>query len=89
VFWSGRFFQIAHEAGKNPQIVYRKDVKLHICGSVRAKDSNIIQALKDRFEPGLEPRKKPKGILKGITKDCWQCLALAVTFIDTHQSNNV
>ena len=85
VFWSGRFFQVAYQSDKITSRVFRKDVKLHICGSVRAKDSNIIQALKDRFEPDLESGKKPKGILKGITKDVWQAMALAITFLDTYK----
>lgn len=88
IFWSGRMLQVAYDAGKDVSRVLRKDVKLHICGSVRAKDSNIIQALKDRFEPDLEPGKKPKGMLKGITSDVWQAFALAVYYTDMLQNKN-
>ncbi len=63
-------------------LVPRKQVKLHLCGSARAKDSNVIQALKDRFEPELQPRMRPKGILKGLKKDEWQAFALAVYVYD-------
>jgi hypothetical protein len=62
--------------------VFRRDVKLHICGSVRAKDGNIRQALIDRFEPELQAKQRPKGLLKGLTADCWQAFALAVTYFD-------
>lgn len=79
VFWSGRF---AQAWDKEARRISRKDVKMHLCGSMRAKDSNIIQALKDRFEPDLLPRQRPKGILKGISKDVWQALAVAVTWYD-------
>jgi len=47
--WIGRFI----EASFYHTLIYRKDVKMHICGSMRAKDSNIRQALIDRFgKPG-------------------------------------
>jgi len=64
------------------------DVKMHLCNSSRAKDSNIRQALIDRFEPDLPPKCRPKGILKGISKDCWQALALAVYWWDTRKENS-
>lgn len=63
--------------------VRRMKVKMHICHDSRAKDSNIRQALIDRFEPDLPPRCRPTGVLKGISKDCWQALALAVYYHDT------
>ena len=82
IFWSGRFYQSAYNADKRVERFLRKDVKLELCGQSRAKDANIIQALKDRFEPTLEAHKKPTGLLKGITKDVWQALALAVVYND-------
>jgi hypothetical protein len=59
----------------------RPDVKLHICGSRRAKDSNVIQALKDRF--GEKGTKKKPGVLYRMKKDEWQALALAVAYAET------
>jgi hypothetical protein len=61
-------------------LLYRKDVKMNLCGSMRAKDSNIIQALKDRF--GDKGTKKNPGWFYGFSKDIWQAYALAVTWID-------
>jgi hypothetical protein len=84
VFWSGRFAQAWH---KEAHRIPRKDVKMHLCQNMRAKDGNIIQALKDRFEPELLPRQRPKGILKGISKDVWQALAVAVTWYDKNLTN--
>jgi len=79
VFWSGRFCQ----AWSKPfHRMKREVVKMHLCGSMRAKDSNIIQALKDRFEPDLRPRQRPKTILRGLKGDLWQAFALAVTWVD-------
>jgi hypothetical protein len=75
--WIGRFIQ----ASTCPvELVYRKEVKLNICGNVRAKDSNIIQALKDRF--GDKGTKANKGYFYGMKADCWQAMALAVTYLD-------
>ena len=89
VFWSGRFAQAWLRDKRENEFsrIPRSDVKMHLCGSMRAKDGNIIQALKDRFEPGLQPRQRPKGILKGITKDCWQALAVCVTFWDNNNGH--
>ena len=48
--WIGRFVQAA--APREVGLVFRREVKLHLCGTARAKDGNIIQALVDRFAPG-------------------------------------
>ena len=66
-------------------LVYRKDVKLHLCGDLRAKDANIRQALIDLFGPGKERaigKKKTPGPLYGIRKHEWSALAVAVTYHD-------
>lgn len=83
VFWVGRYVEAFTKAmnacvyGKI-LLVPRKHVKLHLCNSTKAKDSNIIQALKDRFEPELQPKERPRGVLKGLKKDIWQAMAVAV-----------
>jgi len=66
-------------------LVYRRDVKLHLCGQARAKDPNVRQALIDRFGPGKDKAigtKKQPGPLYGVTSDVWAALAVAVTFAD-------
>jgi len=88
VFWTGQFYRHFKNWGWKCNRVPRMDVKMHLCHSSRAKDSNIRQALIDRFEPDLPPKCRPKGILKGISKDCWQALALAVYFWDTRKENS-
>ena len=77
---TGRFLQIALDRGLPCTLTPRKEVKLHLCKSARAKDSNIIQALKDRF--GGKGTKKAPGFFYGFKADCWQAFALAVTYID-------
>lgn len=83
VFWTcvaiGEFAQRHRDTRCMPgEVVYvfRKDIKLHFCNSMKAKDSNIRQALIDRFgKPGT---KKEPGLLYGVKKDEWQALALAI-----------
>jgi len=77
--WIGRF--IERWPGSHI-LVYRKDVKMFLCQSMRAKDSNIRQALIDRFGPGKDKAiglKKSPGPLYGFKKDLWAALAVAVT----------
>ena len=61
-------------------LVYRKDIKLHFCGSARAKDGNIRTALIDRF--GSPGTKKSPGVLHGVSKDVWSALACAIYWQD-------
>ena len=79
--WAGRFLQ-AH--GGIPILVYRKDVKMHLCHSMRAKDANIRQALIDRF--GAPGTKKSPGVTYGISRDVWAALAVAVFAADSLDS---
>lgn len=84
--WIGRFIQAVDSTYlESTETVYRKDVKLHLCHNMRAKDPNIRQALIDRFGPGREKAigtKKNPGPLYGIKRDLWSALALAVTYAD-------
>ena len=56
--------------------VYRSEVKMHFCNSMRAKDANIRQALIDRLGP--PGTKKNPGTTYGIHVDLWSALAIAV-----------
>ena len=77
VFWAGRFAQ----ASPSPfDRIGRKAVKAHLCGSTRAKDANIRQALIDRFGGPDSIRKG--GPLYGVKADIWAALAVAVTWRD-------
>lgn len=55
--------------------VYRRDIKLHLCGSPRAKDANIRQALIDKH--GAPGTKKNPGKTYGIKSHLWSALAVA------------
>ena len=82
VFWIGRFWEIAKT--NNKQLIYRKDEKMNLCHTMKAKDSNIIQALVDRFAFGIQNKgkgtKKNPGWFYGFSKDIWQAYAVGVTY---------
>lgn len=80
--WVGRFAGYWETTlSNNPvEFVYRKDVKIHLCGNPRAKDANIRQALLDKF--GAVGTKKNPGPLLGIKSHIWSALAVAVTAIE-------
>ncbi len=84
VYWIGRFAECWESArGAPAERLVRKDVKMHLCGNNAAKDSNIRQALLDKFGPGKARAvgvKANPGPLYGVSKDVWAALALAVTF---------
>lgn len=85
VHWAGRFHQALHANGVPVERLPRSAVKLHLCGSRRAKDPNVRQALLDRYGPGRDvavgTKGKP-GPLYGVSKDVWAALAVAVTALD-------
>jgi hypothetical protein len=83
--WIGRF----QERFDGPvEFMYRKDVKMNLCGQTKAKDSNIRQALVDRFSydrhkaKGGKGTKADPGFFNGFKADVWQAMALGVTYLD-------
>ena len=89
--WIGRFLELltgsSGWAASDVELVLRATVKAHVCGSTAAKDSNISQALIDRFAPGVRNRGKgtiaDPGWFYGFRADIWQAYALAVLTADT------
>jgi hypothetical protein len=86
--WVGRFWERTTE----PHLMYRKDVKMNLCGNTKAKDSNIRQALVDRFSYDRHKAKGGKGVkadpgfFYGFSADIWQAMALGVTYLDLQAS---
>ena len=79
--WIGRFAQLIRvEFGVEPEFIYRSEEKMCLCHSMKAKDSNIRQALIDRF--GEVGTKKNPGYFYGFKKDIWSAMAVAVTYHD-------
>jgi hypothetical protein len=75
--WCGRFQQVAIDGGFPVELIPRKEVKLHLCNSLRAKDANVRQALIDKVGP--QGKKACPGPTYGIKADEWAALGLAVT----------
>lgn len=88
--WIGRFKEAIGIVfpGVEIEFIYRKDEKVNLCGSMKAKDSNITQALVDRFAPGApnhgKGTKKEPGWFYGFKKDIWASYAVAVTYHDMY-----
>ena len=91
--WVG-VFQLASGLKKS-MLVYRKSVNkedgidsvvMCLCKNSRANDSNVRQAIIDRYPatgggktPQIGTKSKP-GPLYGVSKDVWSALAVAITF---------
>jgi len=76
VRWIGRFQQ----AWRDPEavrLIYRHQVKQHLCGTQRAQDTNIRQALLDLIGP--QGVKKAPGPTYGVKSHAWSALGVAVT----------
>ena len=81
--WIGRFVQAW--PGQPAELVYRKDVKMHLCGTPAAKDPNVRQALIDLFPatgggkvPQIGTKAQP-GPLYGVSSHAWPALGVAIT----------
>lgn len=83
VVWIGRFQQAWHDP-EAVQMVYRRDVKLHLCGTSKAKDPNVRQAILDLFARtggGATPQigtKAQPGPLYGVSTHAWPALGVAL-----------
>lgn len=85
--WIGRFVQQIKMIGNiHIEFIYRKDEKMNLCRSMKANDSNIRQALIDRF--GVVGTKKNPGWFYGFKKDIWAAFAVGVTYHDMYLTRN-
>jgi hypothetical protein len=72
----GRFQQAWHTPD-DVLLVYRHEVKMYLCRSMKAKDANIRQRLIDLL--GAPGTKAQKGATYGVSGHMWSALAVAVT----------
>lgn len=88
--WIGRFWQtLINNDYAKIQAIYRKDEKLTLCESLKAKDSNIRQELINRyakhdFKSGKGVKKNPDTFY-GVAKDVWQAIAVGVTYYELYE----
>lgn len=92
--WIGRFIQAIYNSDETIvkwnddfiNYIYRREEKLTLCGSPKAKDANIKQALVNRyakhdFKSGKGTKKNPDTFY-GVAKDAWQAIAVGVTYYE-------
>jgi hypothetical protein len=89
----GKISERFESADITPRLVERGKIKLWLCGTARAKDANIRQALLDRFPasgggktPQIGTKQKP-GLLYGFKSHLWAALALALYAAETNLTN--
>lgn len=91
--WIGEFTERSHFNGISVTRVYRKDEKMEICGTMKAKDANIRQALIDEYAPGVpndgKGRKADPGFFYGFKADIWQAFAVAHTFLKLNRRREI
>jgi len=75
-FYIGRLQLLLEQNGIPYEMVKRSDIKLHHCGTTRAKDTNIKAALVERF--GDKGTKSSPGFFYGVTGDGWSACAIAL-----------
>lgn len=80
--WIGRFQERWEGRGNDCAFITNVDVRLALCNSPRAGESNIRRALQDRY--GAKGTKKAPGVLYGISEHLWSALAVAVAWSDLH-----
>ena len=82
--WIGQFVHALKN--QDTAFVFRKDEKIMLCGSMKAKDSNIRQELINRyakfdFKNGKGTKKNPDTFY-GVSKDVWAAIAVGVTYYE-------
>lgn len=81
--WIGRFWEMGLQVGfVHMQMIYRREEKMDLCGTMKAKDANISQALRDRF--GERGTKANPGWFYGVKADAWTAIAVGVCYSDMY-----
>lgn len=90
--WVGRFTQ-AWRDPDDVELVYRKDVKIYLCGTTKAKDANIRQAILDLYPAtggGAVPQvgtKGQPGPLFGVNSHIWPAIGVGLTAMSTPRTS--
>lgn len=90
VRWIGRFQQAWHRPD-DVALIFRRDVKLFLCGTTAAKDANVRQAIIDRFPAtggGAKPQigtKQQPGPLYGVSSHAWPAIGVAMLWCERNK----
>ncbi len=91
--WIGRFTQAAVQCGIHVERIYRREEKIAICGSMKAKDANIRQALIDRFAQfdfkNGKGRRGNEDFFYGFANDEWAAFSCGTTYLDKERSGDL
>lgn len=86
--WIGRFKERCERLFGNVTFVYRKEEKMLLCHSMKARDANITQALIDLFAKDTpnhgKGTKKEPGYFYGFKKDIWAAMAVCYVYHTKH-----
>ena len=83
-YYIGAFRQKCLERGIAFHRVFRSEVKMALCHSMKANDSNIRQAILDLYggkEKAIGKKANP-GPLYGVSGDMWSALAVGLTWLE-------
>lgn len=73
--WIGKFLHAAEIQRIKTRLILRATIKAHLCGSTRAKDANVAQALRDKYgDKGT--KKNPNPVTYGMNSHLWSALAI-------------
>lgn len=79
----GRYIEAAEASEMPYTLIYRREVKITLCGTSKAKDGNIRQRIIDLL--GAPGTKKNPGVTYGMAADMWAALAVALTWQEKQQ----
>ena len=85
--WIGRFIEASVSREIPTEQLYRKTIVTHLCGTARAKDTNVRRRLIDMyaqhdFKNGKGTKKNPD-VLYGFKSDIYSALAVHTVFTET------
>lgn len=84
--WIGRFHEAISRCGTKVTYIYRKDVKMTLCGKTKVKDTDIRKALITRFAKhdfvnGKGTKDNPD-VFRGVSADVWAACGVLTCYID-------
>lgn len=87
--WIGRIIQHLESHGAdNVSRIFRREVKIAMCGSMKAKDANVRQAIIDSYQTNqFTDVTKKGGPLYKVSKDVWAAIGVALTQIEKDKNS--